>query len=189
MIDWISLCFRCIISAFTLDNLDPDMTLRILDQTGMHWCQFGCLFWKFFSGSSGCLGTAGALIYGLRAFKQGKTRQSQLLMRTRIFAQGFTVVAIIVGVAAAALKPRQWNEGSEFKSDRTFSSRLMWSSTTDWFHFFLKRASWLSSVEAFYIGQCRESVEPCWRGVLIHPPYIVASIIFIFPLRFSCNIL
>lgn len=55
----------------------------------------------------GCLGTAGALIYGLRAFKQGKTRQSQLLMRTRIFAQGFTVVAIIVGVAAAALKPRQ----------------------------------------------------------------------------------
>ncbi|KAB5554231.1 hypothetical protein PHYPO_G00047960 [Pangasianodon hypophthalmus] len=55
----------------------------------------------------GCLGTAGALIYGLRAFKQGKTRQSQLLMRTRIFAQGFTVVAIIVGVAATALKPRQ----------------------------------------------------------------------------------
>ncbi|KAF7698423.1 HIG1 domain family member 2A, mitochondrial [Silurus meridionalis] len=55
----------------------------------------------------GCLGTAGALIYGLRAFKQGKTHQSQMLMRTRIFAQGFTVVAIIVGVAAAALKPRQ----------------------------------------------------------------------------------
>ncbi|XP_076842539.1 HIG1 domain family member 2A, mitochondrial [Brachyhypopomus gauderio] len=54
----------------------------------------------------GCLGTAGALIYGLRAFKQGKTRQSQLLMRTRIFAQGFTVVAIIVGVAAAALKTK-----------------------------------------------------------------------------------
>ncbi|KAI4893545.1 hypothetical protein NFI96_034347, partial [Prochilodus magdalenae] len=55
----------------------------------------------------GCLGTAGALMYGLRAFKQGKTRQSQMLMRTRIFAQGFTVVAIIVGVAAAALKPKQ----------------------------------------------------------------------------------
>lgn len=50
-------------------------------------------------------------------------------MRTRIFAQGFTVVAIIVGVAAAALKPRQWNEGSEFKSDRTFPSQLMWSPT------------------------------------------------------------
>ncbi|KAG5263955.1 hypothetical protein AALO_G00270500 [Alosa alosa] len=55
----------------------------------------------------GCLGTAGALIYGLRAFKMGKTRQSQLSMRARIFAQGFTVVAIIVGVATTALKPRQ----------------------------------------------------------------------------------
>ncbi|CAB1324847.1 unnamed protein product [Coregonus sp. 'balchen'] len=52
----------------------------------------------------GCLGTAGALMYGLRAFKQGKTRQSQLLMRGRIFAQGFTVVAIIFGVFATALK-------------------------------------------------------------------------------------
>ncbi|XP_041846274.1 HIG1 domain family member 2A, mitochondrial [Melanotaenia boesemani] len=55
----------------------------------------------------GCLGTAGALIYGLRAFHQGKTRQSQMLMRGRIFAQGFTVVAIIVGVFATALKPKQ----------------------------------------------------------------------------------
>ncbi|XP_055034141.1 HIG1 domain family member 2A, mitochondrial [Misgurnus anguillicaudatus] len=54
----------------------------------------------------GCLGTAGALIYGLSAFRRGKTRQSQLLMRARIFAQGFTVVAIIVGVAATALKPK-----------------------------------------------------------------------------------
>ncbi|KAL0176192.1 hypothetical protein M9458_028522, partial [Cirrhinus mrigala] len=54
-----------------------------------------------------CLGTAGALIYGLSAFRRGKTRQSQLLMRARIFAQGFTVVAIIVGVAATALKPKQ----------------------------------------------------------------------------------
>lgn len=60
--------------------------------------------WSF---SSGCLGTAGALIYGLSAFRRGKTRQSQLLMRARIFAQGFTVVAIIVGVAATALKPKQ----------------------------------------------------------------------------------
>ncbi|XP_030620918.1 HIG1 domain family member 2A, mitochondrial [Chanos chanos] len=54
----------------------------------------------------GCLGTAGALIYGLSAFRQGKTRQSQLLMRARIFAQGFTVVAIIVGVATTALKSK-----------------------------------------------------------------------------------
>uniref|UniRef100_A0A1A7WBH8 HIG1 hypoxia inducible domain family, member 2A n=1 Tax=Iconisemion striatum TaxID=60296 RepID=A0A1A7WBH8_9TELE len=55
----------------------------------------------------GCLGTAGMLVYGLRAFHQGKTRQSQMLMRGRIFAQGFTVVAIIVGVFATALKPKQ----------------------------------------------------------------------------------
>ncbi|KAM6923604.1 HIG1 domain family member 2A, mitochondrial [Xenentodon cancila] len=55
----------------------------------------------------GCLGTAGALMYGLRAFHQGKTRQSQMLMRGRIFAQGFTVVAIIVGVFATAVKPKQ----------------------------------------------------------------------------------
>ncbi|XP_056151174.1 HIG1 domain family member 2A, mitochondrial [Lampris incognitus] len=55
----------------------------------------------------GCLGTAGFLLYGLRAFKQGKTRQSQLLMRGRIFAQGFTVVAIIVGVVTSALKNKQ----------------------------------------------------------------------------------
>uniref|UniRef100_UPI0037E90F0E HIG1 domain family member 2A, mitochondrial n=1 Tax=Semicossyphus pulcher TaxID=241346 RepID=UPI0037E90F0E len=55
----------------------------------------------------GCVGTAGALMYGLRAFHQGKTRQSQLLMRGRIFAQGFTVVAIIFGVFATAVKPKQ----------------------------------------------------------------------------------
>uniref|UniRef100_A0A8C7GRM6 HIG1 domain-containing protein n=1 Tax=Oncorhynchus kisutch TaxID=8019 RepID=A0A8C7GRM6_ONCKI len=41
----------------------------------------------------GCLGTAGALMYGLRAFKQG-----------HIFAQGFTVVAILFGVFTTALK-------------------------------------------------------------------------------------
>ncbi|XP_037318204.1 HIG1 domain family member 2A, mitochondrial [Pungitius pungitius] len=55
----------------------------------------------------GCLGTAGMLIYGLRAFHQGKTRNSQLLMRGRIFAQGFTVFAIIIGVFTTALKPKQ----------------------------------------------------------------------------------
>lgn len=80
---------------------------------------------------SGCLGTAGALIYGLRAFKQGKTRQSQLLMRTRIFAQGFTVVAIVVGVAAAALKPRQWNE-SGFTSGCLFFPPTAHVSDCNW---------------------------------------------------------
>lgn len=55
----------------------------------------------------GCLATAGALTYGLIAFRQGKTRQSQLSMRARILAQGFTVAAIMVGVVTAAMKPRQ----------------------------------------------------------------------------------
>ncbi|XP_022607784.1 HIG1 domain family member 2A, mitochondrial [Seriola dumerili] len=55
----------------------------------------------------GCLATAGALIYGLRAFQQGKTHQSQLLMRGRIAAQGFTIVALLVGVFATALKPKE----------------------------------------------------------------------------------
>ncbi|KAG7241867.1 hypothetical protein INR49_024837 [Caranx melampygus] len=55
----------------------------------------------------GCLATAGALIYGLRAFQQGKTHRSQMLMRGRIAAQGFTVVALVVGVLATALKPKQ----------------------------------------------------------------------------------
>ncbi|XP_069828912.1 HIG1 domain family member 2A, mitochondrial [Dendropsophus ebraccatus] len=54
----------------------------------------------------GCLATAGVLTYGLIAFKQGKTRQSQLLMRARILSQGFTVAAIMAGVVIAALKPR-----------------------------------------------------------------------------------
>ncbi|GCB79481.1 HIG1 domain family member 2A, mitochondrial [Scyliorhinus torazame] len=55
----------------------------------------------------GMLGTAGALTYGLVSFKHGKTRQSQLLMRARIFAQGFTVAAILLGVVAAALKRKE----------------------------------------------------------------------------------
>ncbi|XP_010743026.2 HIG1 domain family member 2A, mitochondrial [Larimichthys crocea] len=55
----------------------------------------------------GCLGTAGALMYGLRSFHQGKTRQSQLSMRARIFAQGFTVVAIIFGVVVTAVKRKE----------------------------------------------------------------------------------
>ncbi|XP_063783976.1 HIG1 domain family member 2A, mitochondrial [Pseudophryne corroboree] len=54
----------------------------------------------------GCLATAGALTYGLIAFKQGKTRQSQLSMRARILSQGFTVAALMVGVVMAAVKTR-----------------------------------------------------------------------------------
>ncbi|XP_061473518.1 HIG1 domain family member 2A, mitochondrial [Rhineura floridana] len=55
----------------------------------------------------GCLGTAGILTYGLICFKRGKTRQSQMMMRARILAQGFTVAALLVGVVVTALKPRK----------------------------------------------------------------------------------
>ncbi|XP_077434151.1 HIG1 domain family member 2A, mitochondrial [Vanacampus margaritifer] len=54
----------------------------------------------------GCLATAGVLMFGLRSFLQGKSRQSQMLMRGRIFAQGFTVTALVVGVIASGLKSK-----------------------------------------------------------------------------------
>ncbi len=34
---------------------------------------------------------------GLRAFHKGKSLQSQQLMRGRILAQGFTVIAMVIG--------------------------------------------------------------------------------------------
>ncbi|KAM9103685.1 HIG1 domain family member 2A, mitochondrial isoform X2 [Balaenoptera ricei] len=54
----------------------------------------------------GCLGTAAALTYGLYCFHRGQSQRSQLMMRTRIAAQGFTVVAILMGLAASTLKSR-----------------------------------------------------------------------------------
>ncbi|XP_055846731.1 HIG1 domain family member 2A, mitochondrial [Episyrphus balteatus] len=46
----------------------------------------------------GCLATAGALGYGLYNFRTGNRKMSQMMMRTRIGAQAFTLVALIVGV-------------------------------------------------------------------------------------------
>ncbi|EHB11349.1 HIG1 domain family member 2A [Heterocephalus glaber] len=54
----------------------------------------------------GCLGTAAALTYGLYCFHRGHSQRSQFMMRTRIAAQGFTVAAILFGLAASALKSR-----------------------------------------------------------------------------------
>lgn len=56
--------------------------------------------------SPGCLGTAAALTYGLYCFHRGQSHRSQIMMRTRIAAQGFTVVAILLGLAASAMKSR-----------------------------------------------------------------------------------
>ncbi|XP_004632358.1 HIG1 domain family member 2A, mitochondrial [Octodon degus] len=54
----------------------------------------------------GCLGTAAALAYGLFCFHRGHSQRSQLMMRTRIAAQGFTVAAILVGLAVSSMKSR-----------------------------------------------------------------------------------
>lgn len=47
---------------------------------------------------AGVLVTAGALGFGLREMKAGRSKNSQKLMRLRIFGQGFTVVALLAGV-------------------------------------------------------------------------------------------
>ncbi|XP_003900610.1 HIG1 domain family member 2A, mitochondrial [Papio anubis] len=54
----------------------------------------------------GCLATAAALTYGLYSFYRGDSRRSQLMMRTRIAAQGFTVTALLLGLAITAMKSR-----------------------------------------------------------------------------------
>lgn len=55
---------------------------------------------------AGCLCTLGVLTYGLISFKRGNTRHSQLMMRARVVAQGFTVAALLGGMVATALRAR-----------------------------------------------------------------------------------
>lgn len=50
----------------------------------------------------GCLATIGALCYGLWSFKQGESRKSQKMMRMRVAAQGFTIIAFVVGLGLSA---------------------------------------------------------------------------------------
>ncbi|XP_055713408.1 HIG1 domain family member 2A, mitochondrial [Phlebotomus papatasi] len=52
----------------------------------------------------GCMATIGALSYGLWNFRRGEQKISQYMMRTRIIAQGFTVVALMVGVVLTTMK-------------------------------------------------------------------------------------
>ncbi|OXB61386.1 UNVERIFIED_CONTAM: hypothetical protein H355_008241 [Colinus virginianus] len=54
----------------------------------------------------GCLCTLGVLTYGLISFKRGNTRHSQLMMRARVVAQGFTLAAMLGGMVVTALKAR-----------------------------------------------------------------------------------
>ncbi|NXY24974.1 HIG2A protein, partial [Atrichornis clamosus] len=55
----------------------------------------------------GCLCTVGVLGYGLLSFRKGNTRRSQLMMRARIVAQGFTFAALLGGMVVTAIKSRQ----------------------------------------------------------------------------------
>lgn len=45
------------------------------------------------------MATLGALSYGLWSFRTGNRQMSQYMMRTRIIAQGFTLTALLVGIA------------------------------------------------------------------------------------------
>ncbi|NWV94787.1 HIG2A protein, partial [Machaerirhynchus nigripectus] len=56
---------------------------------------------------AGCLCTVGVLAYGLISFRKGNTRRSQLMMRARVVAQGFTFAALLGGMVATAIKSRQ----------------------------------------------------------------------------------
>lgn len=47
----------------------------------------------------GALATTGALTYGVWSFRTGQRKMSQYMMRTRVAAQGFTVLAIVLGYA------------------------------------------------------------------------------------------
>ncbi|XP_019361988.1 PREDICTED: HIG1 domain family member 2A, mitochondrial [Gavialis gangeticus] len=59
---------------------------------------------------TGCLATAAVLTYGLICFKKGNRQRSQLMMRARILAQGFTIAALMVGVVATALKSQKGDQ-------------------------------------------------------------------------------
>lgn len=48
--------------------------------------------------------TFGALSYGLWSFRKGERQMSQYMMRARVLAQGFTIVALIVGIGIGATR-------------------------------------------------------------------------------------
>ncbi len=50
------------------------------------------------------LATVGALCYGIYGFHRGDQRLQQVMMRTRVVAQGTTVLFLIGGLAIAAVK-------------------------------------------------------------------------------------
>ncbi|XP_058064461.1 HIG1 domain family member 2A, mitochondrial-like [Anopheles bellator] len=57
----------------------------------------------------GCAATLTALGFGLWNFRKGRSEMSQYMMRARILAQGFTVVALIIGVGMSFAKKNHRN--------------------------------------------------------------------------------
>ena len=49
------------------------------------------------------LATVGALVYGIYGFQKGNQRLQQVMMRTRVVAQGATVLFLVGGIGFAAL--------------------------------------------------------------------------------------
>lgn len=58
---------------------------------------------------SGALATVGALSYGLFSFIQGDARMQQYMMRTRVAAQGGTLIAVVAGVTYMLFQDRNKN--------------------------------------------------------------------------------
>ncbi|GFT39517.1 HIG1 domain family member 2A [Nephila pilipes] len=50
----------------------------------------------------GMLATTAALTAGVISMRSGNKKRSQLMMRARVLAQGFTVAAILIGIVVAA---------------------------------------------------------------------------------------
>ena len=65
----------------------------------------------------GCVVTVGFLVRGLRAFRDGQSNTSQMMMRGRIAAQAFTIGALVIG-AYAGLKPHDRPLNMEEKIQR-----------------------------------------------------------------------
>lgn len=66
------------------------------------------LSFPFLPSPPGCLGTAGILTYGLICFINNKPKQSQMMMRARVIAQGLTVASLLVGMAVTNRKTSKW---------------------------------------------------------------------------------
>lgn len=57
----------------------------------------------------GALATVGALSYGLYSFIRGDAQMQQYMMRSRVAAQGGTLLAVIVGVTYMLYKDQNKN--------------------------------------------------------------------------------